>query len=125
MWNIKISVDNADVLGTGTIVCSSIAPINIYPLPVPFENYRIECVFLTDPQKQPEVSGVAVGNYHFKISFVNFNSGIGNATSTPIYVANHNGKKILFNTASYMLGSPPTGTRVFHYTFVDGGPVVG
>jgi hypothetical protein len=125
MWNIKISIDTVDVLGTGTIVCPSVAPINLYPLPTPFEGYRVECVFLTDPQKQPELSFVAVKDGHFKISFVNFNSGIGNATSVPIYVANHNGKKILFNAASYMLGSHPTGTRVFHYTFVDGGPVVG
>jgi hypothetical protein len=73
----------------------------------------------------PSITWRIGDNSHFMIILTNFFGVIWSSTKSPIYVANYIGRKVFFHFATCTIGEGESATRLFHYTFFDGGPVSG
>jgi hypothetical protein len=125
MWSPKIQTKGQEVYATGTVVSYGRNPLDFYPLPPPFDMFRVEVQFIVDPTKPSGSSVSVIDPNHVRVTLNNFESSLGAATSTPAYVANYAARKIWLSLACYILGTGDTATRVIHYTFSDGGPAIG
>jgi hypothetical protein len=57
------------------------------------------------------------------VRLVNFDSPTGVATTSPLYVANWNGRKMYLSLISYIVGQGATAGRQTQFTFLSGEPV--
>jgi hypothetical protein len=122
MWTPEISINGQTVLAHGTVVSYGNQPIDLFPLPSPSNKYLVRLTFEQRLDTVPSIAYNAQSHYIFVCNVINFDSGTITGHSTPIYVANHLGRKVLLSLTSQFIGQPIIGTRVVNYTFTDGGP---
>jgi len=122
MLDPKIFTGGQSVLASGSVVSIGGRPIVFNPLPTPFEEYTVEILFTTSvtvPEMSINISPVPP--LLFRITLTNFNNISWSSTRDQLYVANHAGRKIMFHFATCVIGVGDTATRLFCYTFFDGG----
>lgn len=122
MWTPRIVIGSQEVLAHGSVLSNGNQPIDLYPLPVPFNSYLVRLIF---EQKRDEAASIRFGSATssmFLVTLINFDAAIVTGHPAPIYVANHMGRKVMLSVASSYVGPSHTGTRVVTYTFLDGGP---
>jgi hypothetical protein len=122
MINPLISIGGQKVVSHGTLVLYGSQEIDFYPLPKPNDSYRVQIIFKLEPDHKSEWTRNIIGQDHIALTFINFDNALGAATAQPIYVANFGAEKLLLNIANIFIGEGETGTRMFSYTFVLGGP---
>ncbi|MDG4894631.1 hypothetical protein P9272_13720 [Mesorhizobium sp. WSM4976] len=116
-----IYAGNRLVLASGTVVSAGFEPVKIFPF-APTSGYSVELVFEDNQLKPPAVNVEVIGPNHLRGIVTNFNNPIGIATSSPLHIAtNSDGHKILLHLACYFIGSGDAGTRILHYSLLDGG----
>jgi hypothetical protein len=122
VWTPQIKIDGADVLAQGVVVSYGNQPIDIYPLPPPFDQYQVRLIFTQDTSRKSTATFATITPNLFQVTFTNFDEPVGVGTSYPIYIANYNLRKVMLSARISLLGFPPVGTRTVWFTIVDGGP---
>jgi hypothetical protein len=123
MWDPVFRIDGQQVYASGTIVSPAAKAVDMYPLPAPYTEYRIELVFTTVPNQPGGATPLTVGPNHFRILLQNVDQVLGTSNTVPIYVANYMGRRVILNFTTYVIGAGATALRTTHYTLSDGGPV--
>ena len=119
MSNVELTVGGKAILTSGTVIVQNDEPIRMRPFGAT-GSYFLELRFVDDPNitkiiYRPEESG-------WVVELVGFKSDMPTANISPLYVANHLGRRVLLNLVVQVVGRAPV-TRSIHYTLFDGGPV--
>lgn len=114
---VRIVIGGLDAVTSGTVVSYGWQPIDLYPV----DNvYHVRLSFESQAGQPPAIFTNQLPGNETQVKLVNFDAPTGFATSTPLHVANWQGRKMYFSVASYLLGQGQTAARLTYFTFYLG-----
>ena len=109
-------VGKYDHLESGHVIAHSLESVIIQIQNLTFELAFVENLEIKDPKL--DASG---GGNGLKLTFTNYNSGLGTINTIPLPIGTLNNRKLYFNYAIYGFGTAESQTaKLIHYTFLLG-----
>jgi len=122
---VRIAAGELDIHTSGCFILAGDQVVDFF-LGADDNPYRVELVFNKTEERSAGVIGQQVAIGYFRITLNNFNQSVASSSTEPVYIANHEGRKLLLHVAVLNIGQGTTSAlRTLFYTFYAGETVDG
>lgn len=101
---VAVTAGDVDVVSSGTLMLNKGQRADFYLSGMHRNGFRIEIEFLNDEGETQEIIAKVVNDQHFHLTFRNLRSPLSAGNSRPLYVANHDGRKVYLSVVTHVLG---------------------
>lgn len=109
-------VGNNDHLESGHVIVHSHSSVFIEVGALKFE-----LSFVENPEIKEAKLEASGGDLSLKLTFINYNTGLGNVNTVPLPIGTLENRKLYFNYVIYGFGTPEAQVaKLIHYTFLLG-----